>query len=307
MVFRDPATKHGGIVAAAATEVRQRLGRPCGEDVLFLPPPSVPPGRPQMLLGPAATYGVRVACAAFWLLLTCLLLVPDPRALLGIERWADRLPDPKAAHVLCFSLLAILAHLSRFPLSRLALLGTLAAYAIAAEALQSFVPPRTASVGDVVWNLSGLAIGTLPVVRQVRGPRLPLHRRIGMNEGRNRGGRNHVQRSTAFPHRDRGGAAFARHVRHRAERSAPAKAGCLVVINERDGAVVTVHRDRLVPVETVGPPILYHESRTACLKCGRVEGVVEDHVTCPFHGDIPCGLLEARRALVQLASPTAAR
>ena len=36
-----------------------------------------------------------------------------------------------------------------------------------------------------------------------------------------------------------------------AEHAAPVKTGCLVVINERDGEMVTVHRDRLVPVEPV--------------------------------------------------------
>lgn len=68
-------------------------------------------------------------------------------------------------------------------------------------------------------------------------------------------------------------------------------AGCLVVVNEQDGRQLTVHRTRLVPVgETPRPS----PPKTACMECGRVEGVVKDEVVCPHHGGVACGLLKEK-------------
>jgi hypothetical protein len=246
---------------------------------------------------------VRSACVAFWLLLTLLLLSPDPRALLGLESWANWPPGSKAAHIICFTLLAILAHLSRPPLSRTPLLAALAAYAVATEGLQYFVPNRAPRIGDVALDLLGLAIGTTLLHATGAGTALALRHRIGVRRAAT------VEVTTMYNVQRFRIVTVEGLLSHdtfvvAAAQSTP-KAGCLVVINERDGAMMTVHRDRLVPVEPVAPPILYHESRTACLKCGHVEGVVQDHVTCPFHGDLPCGLLAARKARVQLTSPMA--
>lgn len=292
-----------GLVVAVQPDVRPCLGRSCGGDALFLPPPGVSPDRPRIERGSVSVWAARAACASFWLLLTLLLLSPDPRALLGLEPWARWLPDPTVAHLVCFTLLAILAHLSRFPISRMALFAALFAYAIAAEALQTLVADRTAGLGDAAVNLAGLAVGTSVWFAGTRAA-LSFRGKMGIVRGAT------LEANTMYNVQRFRIVTVEGLLSHdtfiiAAERSAPAKPGCVVAINERDGAMITVHRDRLVPLEPVGPPILYHESRTACLKCGRVEGVVQDHVSCPYHGDLPCGLLEARKARVQLTHPMA--
>jgi hypothetical protein len=294
-----------GLTVAAETDVQQRLGRSCGGGVSLFPPPDAPPDRPPTHFGRMYVRVVRWACVAFWLFLTLLLLSPDPRALLGLERLADRLPNPKVAHVVCFTLLAMLVHASRFPLRRGLLVGMLVAYAASTEGLQYFVPNRTAALADVALNLSGLALGTV-LWRAAGQAALAWRHRIGLLKAAT------VEIKTMYNVQRFRIVTVEGLLSHdtfviAAERSTPVKAGCLVVINERDGGLVTVHRDRLVPVEPAGPPILYHESRTACLKCGRVEGVIQDHVSCPHHGDVSCGLLEAQRARVQLSVPTASR
>ena len=50
---------------------------------------------------------------------------------------------------------------------------------------------------------------------------------------------------------------------------------CVLVVNDRDGTQLTVHRARLFPL-ALGEP------KKACLKCGRVLGVVQDQVKCPY-------------------------
>jgi hypothetical protein len=63
--------------------------------------------------------------------------------------------------------------------------------------------------------------------------------------------------------------------------------GCLLVVNERDGAQLAAHRTRLIPVVDGQP-------RMACMKCGRVPGVAQDQVACPYRGDGPCELVDIR-------------
>ena len=149
----------GGFVVAVETDGQQCLGRSCGGDAPFLPPPGVSPDRPRIQGGSVSVWAAP-AFATFWLLLTLLLLSSDPRALLGLEPWARWLPAPAVAHVVCFVLLAILAHLSRLPISRITLLAALFGYALAAEALQTLVANRTVDPSDALANLAGLAVGT---------------------------------------------------------------------------------------------------------------------------------------------------
>jgi hypothetical protein len=61
--------------------------------------------------------------------------------------------------------------------------------------------------------------------------------------------------------------------------------GCVLVGSDRDGTQVTVHGSRLFQTALAQPP-------RACLKCGRVEGVVEDQVECPFGEAEPCEFVE---------------
>jgi hypothetical protein len=70
------------------------------------------------------------------------------------------------------------------------------------------------------------------------------------------------------------------------EQPSHARSGCVVAINDHDGTQLTVHRARLFPLP-LGEP------RKACLKCGRVPGVVQDQVKCPYDEGDRCELIEA--------------
>ena len=69
------------------------------------------------------------------------------------------------------------------------------------------------------------------------------------------------------------------------------KAGCLLVLHEGSGRRVTVHSTRLFPADAVSS-LPFGGHLDVCPTCGRVEGVVEDQIACPYHGDAPCGLIE---------------
>jgi NAD/NADP transhydrogenase beta subunit len=101
---------------------------------------------------------IRCVCAAYWLLLTTLLLVPNPLALLGIRRIPG---DPRmvSVHFLSFAMLAALVLASRMPLGRVLVAGLLVGYAIATELLQRVVPTRTPTPEDLLANLLGLVTG----------------------------------------------------------------------------------------------------------------------------------------------------
>jgi len=64
------------------------------------------------------------------------------------------------------------------------------------------------------------------------------------------------------------------------------RAGCLLMTHEQSGRQITVHATRLTPVEVMGQP-----SERVCPNCGKVQGVVEDEVVCPYEGGAPCALL----------------
>ncbi len=72
------------------------------------------------------------------------------------------------------------------------------------------------------------------------------------------------------------------------------KADCVLIVHEASGRLFTVHRTRLQSLEdrTVRAP--GQQRRSVCLKCGKVEGVVEDQVVCPRHGQTDCGLIEPK-------------
>lgn len=109
--------------------------------------------QPDMLL-------IRTTCVLYWMLLSFLLLAPNPLAVLGIRRP----PGPgggRGAHFLLFTLLALLVLASRWPMGRRLLVGglVLVAFALGTELLQSLVPNRTVEVFDLAENLLGLAAG----------------------------------------------------------------------------------------------------------------------------------------------------
>jgi len=101
---------------------------------------------------------IRVVWVAYWLLLTVLLLAPDPLAMLGITSIPGS-PGGRMEHLLAFFVLALLACASRPRLSWGMLAGLLVGYAVLTETLQALVPTRTVELLDYVENLLGLAAG----------------------------------------------------------------------------------------------------------------------------------------------------
>jgi hypothetical protein len=78
---------------------------------------------------------------------------------------------------------------------------------------------------------------------------------------------------------------------------------CVLVIHAHGGNTLTVHRSRLIPV---GSMTVVKNRRNACLKCGRVAGVVQDEVSCPEHGGVACGMVAPDRSTPTTKSLAAA-
>lgn len=110
----------------------------------------------------------RIAFLAYTGLVTVLLLAPDPLNLLGLSGHATLLPRDRGGHLLLFLAFSLLAAASRWPVSRAGLASALVGYALATEALQGFIPQRTADWADLLENLLGIAVG-LGICWGVRG------------------------------------------------------------------------------------------------------------------------------------------
>jgi VanZ family protein len=237
----------------------------------------------------------RIGCFLYWALLTVLLLTPDPKSLLGLKS-VERLPSDTLAHLTFFTLLAILVHVARLPWRRWIIYAAMLSYAFAAEALQFFVPPREVELKDFAMNFSGLALGTCLYFGGVE-----LWRRLILN-------RHPTSSETIDMNAKKPSHPQAAHFRIvllegaltddvflvPAEQPAKIKMGCVLAINQRDGSLQTVHGSRLVPSEAEQLPQAAAVA-SVCLKCGKVAGVVEDAVTCPYENDGPCKVLEERR------------
>ena len=106
--------------------------------------------------------GLRCLSTGYLVLLTVLLLTPDPmavfrpeRELYGIISWL--MPS---VHFLTMALLAWLTLAARWPLSLGWVVALLILYAVGTEGLQALVPTRTPSLADVFQNLIGIATGS---------------------------------------------------------------------------------------------------------------------------------------------------
>ncbi len=102
---------------------------------------------------------VRLAATVYGILLTVLLLVPDPGALLGLEEPPGP-PGGRGVHFVAFLVFGLLMLGARWPIRRETVLLTLIVYAVVVESLQGFVPDRTVELLDYAENLVGLALGT---------------------------------------------------------------------------------------------------------------------------------------------------
>ena len=99
---------------------------------------------------------LRTVCAAYWSVLTVLLLLPG--SLLGIHRVPVGL-GKMGVHLVAFTVLGFLVAGSRWPIRRARLVVVLGGYAIAVESLQWLVPLRTVELPDFVESVVGLAAG----------------------------------------------------------------------------------------------------------------------------------------------------
>jgi hypothetical protein len=104
---------------------------------------------------------LRFACLGYVLFLTLLLLSSNPSGLIGycggLPRFLRQIMP--SAHLLSFSMLAVLALLPRWPVPRWCIVLMLAAYGGMTEIAQGFIPPRTPEWQDWFQDLGGLAIG----------------------------------------------------------------------------------------------------------------------------------------------------
>ena len=76
-----------------------------------------------------------------------------------------------------------------------------------------------------------------------------------------------------------------------AEQPSNIKAGCLLLVHDATGRTFTVHETRVFPAGATSSVSIVGQSKQACPKCGKVQGVVQDQVACPNDGG-PCGLVE---------------
>jgi hypothetical protein len=103
---------------------------------------------------------VFLALFCYWVLLTVLLLVPNPAALLGLHA-VPVFPWGKfGVHLGFFAVLGFLASAVRWPKGPgWPMTVFLMVYGPATEVLQRFVPHRHAAVIDAVEDILGIALG----------------------------------------------------------------------------------------------------------------------------------------------------
>lgn len=98
---------------------------------------------------------------AYVVLLTVMLLTPDPAALMRLKEFDWILVYDFFIHFTAFVILAIIIHAQRWPRPvHWLFLVVLAAYGITTESLQYFVPGRSVELKDYTANLLGIAIGS---------------------------------------------------------------------------------------------------------------------------------------------------
>lgn len=106
---------------------------------------------------------IRAACIAYAVLLGLLLVSEDPSRVIGLY---GRVPSifrslMPAAHVISFTVLAVLALWVRWPMARWGIVLILIVYGGMTEILQGFIPHRTPEWMDWFQDIAGIALGTV--------------------------------------------------------------------------------------------------------------------------------------------------
>jgi len=104
---------------------------------------------------------MRLIFSAYSLYLTVLLLSPNPQNWIGVR---DNIPDLikmllPFAHLVCFSVLSVLAFAACWPLPKWGILLSLAVYGAATEIIQAIMPYRRPEWSDLLQDLGGATIG----------------------------------------------------------------------------------------------------------------------------------------------------
>ncbi len=115
----------------------------------------------------AVLFRFRILTTAYWVFLTLLLWLPDPRVLLW--GWEPAEGPRGYAHVITFSLLGLLVELGRRKKSFLFWAGILIGYTFLTEIVQEMLPIRSFDWGDVAQDLIGsfLGMGIGVLIRRV--------------------------------------------------------------------------------------------------------------------------------------------
>ena len=110
--------------------------------------------------GSVVRTATRLACCGYWVLLTVLLLVPNPAVVVGLQERPVFPWGGIGTHFLAFTLLSVLVHSARWPRRPTwSTLVLLVGYGITTEWLQNFVPPRSARFMDGTENVLGVVAG----------------------------------------------------------------------------------------------------------------------------------------------------
>jgi hypothetical protein len=99
--------------------------------------------------------------AGYLVYLTALLWTADPTVLIGGSMPGVLRALRPFAHLLAFTVLAVLAMWARWPAPRWAIIVLLAAYGGMTEIVQGFLPPRTPAWADWRQDLMGIALGAV--------------------------------------------------------------------------------------------------------------------------------------------------
>lgn len=123
----------------------------------------------------------RIACLAYVGFLSLLLFAPNPDRVISPSGHLPQILHTLMpwAHLLSFSVLAVMMFLARWPIPRWCLILGLAVYGGATEIIQSFIPPRTPEWLDLLQDLGGLAAGVaMCSVAAMLAVRLPHYARL---------------------------------------------------------------------------------------------------------------------------------